>query len=426
MGNRGVHNAGPPECPGQAGVGELPAAAAIRYPGVMSPSPGHEPQRTAPQTPGGDDAGRSLGLDLLRALAILLVMVSHWANNVGFWFHVQAPPVVFVSGDVGVELFFALSGFLIGRILIGIAATGPTWRNFAIFMARRAMRTLPLYFLWLAVLLWFLPPRQDALAVALRFATLTQNLIAPMPPDHYFGVSWSLTIEEWFYLLFGGAVICGARLLGGSRALWLCLAVFLAGPLALRVAELRWSELGLELYKEVFFRIDEIGYGVLMARLYLGRSWLFRHPWPPLALGLLLVGLAWAGRLPVPISLMLALTFNAMAIGCALCLPAALRLRHAAAWFAVPVRWLAARSYALYIVHLTILVHVVQARLWEPGILSSPVAAVLAIGSPFLLAELSYRCLERPILRLRPRQELPRSPLPSGVAMRLRAAAPAP
>ena len=163
-----------------------------------------------------DGPERGLGLDLARALAVMMVLVGHWANNVGQWFHVTAPHKVSFAGQMGVELFFALSGFLIGRILLDIIDTRPEWRDFRVFMIRRAMRTLPLYFLWLALLLLVFPPRQDGLAVALRFLTLTQNLTAPMPPDYY-TVTWSLTVEEWFYLLFGGGLILGARLLGGAR-----------------------------------------------------------------------------------------------------------------------------------------------------------------------------------------------------------------
>jgi peptidoglycan/LPS O-acetylase OafA/YrhL len=362
------------------------------------------PDSVVPQASWRETAARSLGLDLLRAIAILLVMASHWANNFGHWFQKEAPLRVFFAGDVGVELFFALSGFLIGLILIGIAETQPTPRSFAVFMVRRAMRTLPLYFLWLAVLLLLWPPQHDALVVALRFATMTQNLIAPMPPDYYFAVSWSLAVEEWFYLLFGSALIFGARYLGLTRALWLCLALVILVPLALRVAELDWSERGIGRQHQVFFRIDEIGYGVLMAWLYLRRSWLFRHPWLPLVLGLALIGLAWAQRLPVPFSLVEALTYNAVIVGCALCIPAALRLRRAPAWFALPVRWVAMRSYALYLMHATILVEFVQADLLGPGRLSAPAAVVAAVVLPFLLAELSYRCFEGPILRRRPPQ----------------------
>jgi len=346
------------------------------------------------------DPGRVLGLDLLRTVAVIMVLVSHWTGHFSYWFGVDAPVVAAVAdvvGDTGVELFFALSGFLIGRILIGIIRTRPAWRDFGIFMARRAMRTLPLYCLWLALLLSVFPPRQDMVATAVRFATLTQNLLAPWPPDYYFMVTWSLTIEEWFYLLFGFALILLARRFGGARALGCCLAVFLLGPLALRLG---FHERGLL----VFLRIDEIAYGVLMAWLYIGRSWLFRHPWAPLAVGLALVGAALGSVLPLPERLVVPLTSNAQVIGCALCLPAALRLSRTTAWLDAPVRWIAARSYALYLMHLTILVDIAEHRLFEPGLLPAYGCVIVAIMLPFPVAELSYRVLEVPLLRLRPRQ----------------------
>jgi peptidoglycan/LPS O-acetylase OafA/YrhL len=186
----------------------------------------------------------------------------------------------------------------------------------------------------------------------------------------------------------------------------LCLTIFVLGPLALRLADFDWSERTWEMAKQVSFRIDQIAYGVLMARLYAGRHWLFRHPWPALVAGLLLIGAAWINQLPVPVNLVPALLFNAVIIGCALCLPAALRLRRAAWWFAVPVRWVSTRSYALYIVHLTILVDFAQGQLWATGRLSATAAAAVAIVLPFVLAEVSYRCLEGPILRRRPHQDL--------------------
>ena len=338
-----------------------------------------------------------LGLDLMRALAVLLVLLSHWASHFDAWFAVPMPPWIDFLGDLGVELFFALSGFLIGRILIGLVASRPGWEDFRVFLTRRAMRTLPLYFLWLALLLLLFPPRGDAAATALRFATLTQNLAGPMPPDHWYAVTWSLAIEEWFYLLFTGALVALRQWLGANRALSLCLMVFLTVPLTLRL--LHGAAPG-----QVFFRIDEIGYGVLMARLSLRDAWVFRHPRACLLAGLALVLLAIRGLPWAAPWLAAALTPNTLVGGCALCLPAALPLRTAAGWFARPVRWLATRSYALYLVHLTILVDVGENRLWDDGVWPPLPCALLAIVLPFALAELSYRFVEGPLLRRRPRQ----------------------
>ena len=345
------------------------------------------------------------GLDLLRALAVLMVLFSHWTSHFGGWAGVHLPAVVDVIGDTGVEIFFALSGFLIGRILIGITRARPTWREFQLFMIRRAMRTLPLYFVWLTLLLCLFPPRHEVLPTALRFLTLTQNLLAEMPPDYYFVVTWSLTIEEWFYLLFGAALIMLSRWIGGSRALLLCLVVFILAPLALRLGYQYRGPL-------VFFRIDEIAYGVIIARLYLSRSWLFRNPWPPLAVGIGLCAAAMASVLPVPVHLTVPLTSNAEVIGGALCLPAALRLFRAPGWLEAPVRWVAARSYALYLMHLTILSDVVEPYMLTPGLLPPLICAMLAMALPFPLAALSYRFLEAPLLRRRPAQSLMAARMP--------------
>jgi peptidoglycan/LPS O-acetylase OafA/YrhL len=347
--------------------------------------------------------GRSLGLDLMRATAILMVLANHWVSHFGYWFDFHVPPVADAIGDTGVEVFFALSGFLIGRILIGIARARPTWSDYQVFMIRRAMRTLPLYFLWLALLLAVFPPVQDRLVTTLRCLTLTQNLFADMPPDYFYAVTWSLTIEEWFYLLFGALLLGVARRIGGARALPWCLALFMLVPLALRLGFQQRGPL-------VFLRIDEIAYGVLMARLYLDRSRLFQHPWSALATGLLLIGAALTNALPLPDSLSTPLTVNLEVIGGALCLPAALRLRRLPSCVEQPVRWLAGRSYALYLIHLTILVDLAERQWVEPGLLPPLAAALIAIVLPFPLAELSYRLLEAPLLRLRPRQSRPRIP----------------
>lgn len=330
-------------------------------------------------------------------MAILMVLTSHWISHFGYWFDVSVPAVVDIVGDTGVEIFFALSGFLIGRILIDIASKRPAWRDLGVFLIRRTMRTLPLYFLWLMVLLCLFPPEHDAVVNALRFITLTQNLLAQMPPDYYFAVSWSLTIEEWFYLLFATALIFLSRRIGGAWALGCCLAVFMLAPLLLRIVCQQRGAM-------VFFRIDEIAYGVLMAHLYLKQSWVFRQPWIPFGAGLALLAAALCSVLPIPAGLTVALTSNAEVIGGALCLPAALRLSRAAAWIETPVRWIAARSYALYLMHLTLLVDIAERQLFEPGLVSPVVCVIVAVALPFPLAELSFRFLEAPLLRRRPNQ----------------------
>jgi len=329
---------------------------------------------------------RIVGLDVMRAVAVLLVLVCHWAGHFLCWANIPVPPEAEYLGDIGVGLFFALSGFLIGRILLDIGESRPGLAAFGAFMGRRAIRTMPLYFLMLTLLLLLFPPRQDAFGVALRFATMSQNLLQPMPADYYFAVTWSLAIEEWFYLLFGAAFIAAAHWFGSGKASWLCLPVFLAAPLGARL----W--LG-DPPPLVPFRLDMICYGVLIAVAWRWRRQLLRWPRALLAAGIGLIGIACSGWLPP------ALVPNVLAAGCALCVPAALALPAPAPWIAGPASWIAARSYGLYMIHLTLVWDIVEVRLWEPHILPMPVCIMLAVIGPFVLADLSYRLLERPLLR---------------------------
>ncbi len=166
---------------------------------------------------------RVFGLDLLRAAAIASVVLAH-AGLQGLLFDAVsrvAPPLapyagwatlVAHGGVVGVELFFVLSGFLIGGILLRGAEDFSEPRGLPRFYLRRWFRTLPLF--WLALLgnvlfeYWF---RHRTLTVGevashgvfLRnFAHITLT---------FFPESWSLAVEEWFYLLFPAVLWLGLR-----------------------------------------------------------------------------------------------------------------------------------------------------------------------------------------------------------------------
>jgi peptidoglycan/LPS O-acetylase OafA/YrhL len=80
------------------------------------------------------DATRNLGLDVVRSIAILMVMACHYGNAFLYWLGVPNPEYYGAApGFYGVELFFVLSGFLIGRILLNIAAVQPTGKALWVF-----------------------------------------------------------------------------------------------------------------------------------------------------------------------------------------------------------------------------------------------------------------------------------------------------
>lgn len=148
-------------------------------------------------------SNRIYGLDILRALAILFVVIGH-----GIKVLPSGNPIrnisLYLDFD-GVSVFFVLSGFLIGGILIKIIekqrATLKTLFN---FWVRRWLRTLPNYFFVLILLVFILPliyygKIEDSLREKFEFALFIQNFSTKHP--YFFPEAWSLSIEEWFYLL---------------------------------------------------------------------------------------------------------------------------------------------------------------------------------------------------------------------------------
>lgn len=139
-------------------------------------------------------------LDLCRSLAIIMVILSH-----GRVFLLPALPssqYLKFGGFLGVELFFVLSGFLIGRIIFDkIEKSDTAFGWIPSFWFRRWMRTYPSYILFLILNLLLIDNiRPDAQPNLLAFSTFTQSLTIPHPS--FFGEAWSLAVEEVFYFSF--------------------------------------------------------------------------------------------------------------------------------------------------------------------------------------------------------------------------------
>ncbi|WP_416832911.1 MAG: acyltransferase family protein [Erythrobacter sp.] len=154
------------------------------------------------------------GFDGLRALSVLFVILTHLgvyatAQSAG-WLPETAAPII--SGTTGVQIFFVLSGFLITSLLIGEhRATGTI--SLKGFYIRRALRILPLYFLCL-VLTWFVdvfvwPVASDP---ALIFAaTFNTSFIPREWYSSILGHTWSLSVEEHFYIVWPAALLLAYR-----------------------------------------------------------------------------------------------------------------------------------------------------------------------------------------------------------------------
>jgi peptidoglycan/LPS O-acetylase OafA/YrhL len=358
-------------------------------------------------------SSRVHGLDTLRALAIGLVVLHHYVLFVS---HADTFGWVGEIGWVGVDLFFALSGYLIGNQIFAAMRSSEGF-SLGHFYGRRLLRTLPNYYAVLA--LYFLWPafRNDqALPPLWKFLTFTQNI--KLEPGTAFSHAWSLCIEEQFYLLLPAAALLVAALRGRLRWAWAAIAfTFGLGMLARGVL---WSELAEanalaqnHYFKFIYYssscRVDELVAGVALALLKNYHAGLWRrlaaHGNLALAAGGALTALTFAlflsDRYGFAITL---LGFPMLALGFSLLIVAALGERSLLRTTNVPgAGSLALWSYAIYLTHKQVCILAagpLAERGYGPG-------SLVAIGAMLALSVLAgwvlYRLVETPFMALRSR-----------------------
>lgn len=151
---------------------------------------------------------RIAGLDVIRTAAVSLVIFDHCS----FLFNpLQKLPIIGVVvlafttlneilGYFGVELFFVLSGFLISSILFSMLDESKSFKQIiTVFLYSRWLRTLPNYFLFILINYLLFLGLNISLKFDFRFLLFLQNFLTPHPV--FFKEAWSLSVEEWFYLL---------------------------------------------------------------------------------------------------------------------------------------------------------------------------------------------------------------------------------
>ena len=142
---------------------------------------------------------RIFGLDIIRSVAILMVVFSH------LYYLIDSKNALFISisgllGFFGVELFFVLSGFLIGTILLKqFLDNSFTIKEVIHFLKRRWFRTLPNYYLILFINLFIAFQLGYLTNDAWKYFLFLQNF--SQYSITFFTESWSLSIEEWAYIL---------------------------------------------------------------------------------------------------------------------------------------------------------------------------------------------------------------------------------
>jgi peptidoglycan/LPS O-acetylase OafA/YrhL len=341
---------------------------------------------------------RNFGLDVVRTTAILPVLAVHYLAFTA----PKAPALVWQGGILGVTIFFVLSGFLIGRIMLRQFDGDAGWPEVMTFYRRRWLRTLPLYYVAFATAL-FVSPAGIRLAAEIDWRTILylpflQNFAWPIP--NWFSESWSLAVEEWFYLLFPLGILALRRVPILTRV------AMLATIMALLPAVLRSVSHLVDIAPTqniVVLRLDAIAFGVLAAcldrtcpdfirrcRWLLGAAGLAgmaaaywssvqATPWLPPVVQPSLMGASIAAVI---------LSFNALNWD-----------RIASGPVGALINWTSTRSYALYLCHGV----VVRLMLYK-GTFDKPALLSLTVYIAFcaILSELAHRTIERPFMAMRP------------------------
>jgi len=213
---------------------------------------------------------RIVGLDILRSIAVLLVLFIH-----GKALMPKENQAAYDSLNIfridGVSIFFVLSGFLIGGILLKmIAQSNFTRKDLLNFWIRRWFRTIPNYILILIVLVAYYQLRfhNGFKKFSTEYLFFTQNFNKPHPA--FFSEAWSLTIEEWFYLLFPmSCYVLNLLFKNKANSLFIAAIIFLVVPLILRILKfqsgIELQHLDAHYRKIVILRLDSLMYGIIAA-----------------------------------------------------------------------------------------------------------------------------------------------------------------
>ncbi len=347
-------------------------------------------------------------LDGLRAFAILSVLFSHMPL---YWLTRHAGPATFFHhGWVGVDLFFVLSGFLITGILLDARTEPHYYRN---FYARRALRIWPLYYLVLVFALFVYPALQPHFRPLVMqypwrwYFLYVQNFAYGLEGIPLLTVTWSLAVEEQFYIVWPGVV----RRMSSRSFRNLLIGMLVAAPL-LRLLMLSTGQGWTTIATSTFTRMDGIVAGALLA------WWMRSGDCTPAKLR----RLGWIGiALGAPASIFLLgwheasmWTFTALAFAFTGVLALTLAARAAAPipcriLSSSPMRYTGKISYGLYLIHPIAFIAAAPLgralHLWPQAATTANdvLTSIVRVAFLFAIASVSWFVFESRLLKLKSR-----------------------
>lgn len=343
-------------------------------------------------------------LDIVRCIAILFVVSIHVLQLIGHFYWKWLWYVAYL----GVDIFFALSGFLIGNIIISAcnnsSDTFPS-KKVILFLYRRLMRTAPLYFLFLGIN-WIINTiyiRND-LHPDRSYLFWCQNLLKV--PDHFFGESWSLCVEEWFYLsasiLLSVFLFCMQKI---NITIYKKLILFcIAYVIVIIIYRYNFADNNYDEFKITIFRLDAIAYGLIAAAIHRYHPTFFKwKAMPVITIALLISGILLF-LLASKIGIYYSLYYLIMGVGLAL---SVVVMRNMNDFFierfyhVIPI-FFSKISYSMYLVNLPVIA-LIKKYLLSGREFNFTIRVCVSFIIITLVSFVCHYFIETPILKLRDR-----------------------
>jgi peptidoglycan/LPS O-acetylase OafA/YrhL len=353
---------------------------------------------------------RVFGLDVFRSAAILTVILGHGKLII----RETSPEIAAIPLPNGVEIFFVLSGFLIGQIIFKQIGKGQfsSFKDLSLFWRFRWFRTLPNYYLVLIlniILAYFELTHYTISAYSWKFWLFLQNFAWPFYA--FYPESWSLAVEEWFYLLFPAVLVLALAWSKNRYAKVISLGVillFIVVPTLLKVQFAIDTEFankddwGKQVRRVVVYRLDSIMMGMLFAWIaYYFNRFFKRQRFILLVVGIVvnLLNRTFNAGLDSTFSEAFFLSINGLSM--AMMLPFFAHWKEATGWLANFITYISVLSYAMYLVHFSLVLNPMY-RFLDFG--NNPITWWYFAGfilATFFLSHLLYKFYEKPMTDLR-------------------------
>ena len=361
-------------------------------------------------------------LDGLRGVAIAMVVVFHYVDLAVY---AGAPRIINLLirptslGWSGVDLFFVLSGFLIGGILLDARESS---NYFRVFYRRRVCRIFPLYFAFLAAILavahFARPPLDVFFKPMIAWPTLItfcQNFwmaIHKQMGAVALNPTWSLAVEEQFYLTLPALIYFVRK----PRLMWVLTGGIILAPLIRAAIFLANPHLSTAIYVLLPCRMDSLLFGVMVA--YLLRrpgAWEFarahrRELWTLTEVltalcALFLYKVSETG----PLTMLIGYDFLGLLFSCVL----VLSMVDDGLAKALQKKWLMGLgiiAYCVYLIHPLVFGLALSLLKGQPN--AGAISAILGFIATIVVAKMSWAWFERPLVKYGHREgyELPASP----------------